>query len=211
MLSSQIITIDPGGVGRVRSRSIEFSDNYLHKPVPTDPIFDARMIENIIGDKEVFAIEYSISDAHFCLPYAYGECRIWLGENCLGGIEGEVYLTRVGKILQSVYLMIDKLTLPEDMHDLPDGKIFKVMQEDRLDEKGNYWFMYTEGFDLMSKYVYYRNDTLFFLWQYCPDAWDGVRAWGFPGQLFSSKVPISIYMNVTNKFKEAIDEIYPSN
>jgi hypothetical protein len=42
MSSSQIITIDPSGVGRVRLRSIEFSDNYLHKPAPTDPIFDGR-------------------------------------------------------------------------------------------------------------------------------------------------------------------------
>ena len=59
------------------------------------------MIKNIIGDKEVFAIEYSISDDHFCLPYAYGECRIWLDGNWLGGIEGEVYLTRVAKIYPS--------------------------------------------------------------------------------------------------------------
>jgi hypothetical protein len=29
-----------GGVGRVRSRFLEFGDDYLHKPAPTDPITD---------------------------------------------------------------------------------------------------------------------------------------------------------------------------
>jgi hypothetical protein len=192
-------------------RLIEFRDSYLHKPTTKDPIINGQMIGNIIGDKKVFAIEYSISDAHFCLPYAYGECRIWLGGNCMGGIEGEVYLTRVGKILQSVYLMIDKLTLPEDMYYLPDSEIFRVMEEDRLDEQGTYWFMYTEGFDLMSKYVYYQNDMLYFLWQWQAKVWDDFKIGDFSGQIFSSKVPISIYMNVTNNFKEAIAEIYPSN
>jgi hypothetical protein len=42
MSSSQIITIDPSEDGRVSLRSIEFSDIYLHKPAPTDPIFDVR-------------------------------------------------------------------------------------------------------------------------------------------------------------------------
>jgi hypothetical protein len=35
-------SIDPSEDGRVRLRSIEFSDNYLHKPAPTDPIIDER-------------------------------------------------------------------------------------------------------------------------------------------------------------------------
>jgi hypothetical protein len=34
--------IDPSEVGRVRLRSIEFNDDYLHQPAPTDPIFDGR-------------------------------------------------------------------------------------------------------------------------------------------------------------------------
>jgi hypothetical protein len=42
MSSFQIILIDPIGVGRVRLRSIESSDIYLHKPAPTDPRFDDR-------------------------------------------------------------------------------------------------------------------------------------------------------------------------
>ena len=169
------------------------------------------MIKNIIGDKEIFAVEYSISEDHFCLPYAYGECRIWLSGNCLGGIEGEVYLTRVADLLQSVYLMINNIALPKDMYDLPDSEIFKALEEDRLDEKGTYWFMYTEGFDLMSKYVYYQNDMLYFLWQLKPQSWNYSKVVDFPGQLFSSKVPISIYINITNKFKEAIAKFHPSN
>lgn len=168
------------------------------------------MIENIIGDKTLFAIDYSISDDHSSLRYPYGDCRIWLDGNCLGGFEGEVYLATVYRILRSVYLMIDKLTLPDDLYDLSGNEIFTIMKEGQLDEKGTYWFMDCEGFDLISNYVYYRNNTLFFLWQYCPDAWDGVRAWGFPGQLFSAEVPISTYIEVANKFKDSIVAIgYP--
>jgi hypothetical protein len=29
-----------GGVGRVRSQFLEFGDDYLHKPAPTDPIIN---------------------------------------------------------------------------------------------------------------------------------------------------------------------------
>jgi hypothetical protein len=164
------------------------------------------MIENIIGDKAIFAIQYSISDFHSSLLYAYGECQIWLSGDCLGGIEGEVYLTRVYKILQSVYLMSDKLTLPEDIYDLPDSEIFKILEENQLDEKGTYWLLDTEGFDMMSKYVYYRNNILFFLWQYRLDThtWNDIKVWGFPGQLFSAKVPIYTYIEVTNKFRDSL-------
>jgi hypothetical protein len=162
------------------------------------------MIENIIGDKTIFAIDYSISDDHSSLRYPYGDCRIWLGGNCLGGLEGEVYLATAYELLQSIYLIADKLTLPEDLYDLPDNEIFIIMKEERLDKKGTYWFMYSEGFDIMNKYVYYRNNTLFFLWQYRLDEWNGVKAWGFPGQLFSAKVPISTYIEVTNKFRDSL-------
>ncbi len=162
------------------------------------------MIENVIGDKTLFAIDYSISDDHSSLPYPYGDCRIWLGGNCLGGFEGEVYLATVCRTLRSVYLMIDKLTLPENLYDLSYNEIFTIMKESQLDEKGTHWFMDCEGFDLMNNYVYYRNDTLFFLWKYCPDAWDGARAWGFPGQLFSAEVPLSTYIEVTNKFRDSL-------
>jgi hypothetical protein len=37
-------SIDPGAVGRVRLRSIEFSDIDLHKPAPTDPKLGIRSI-----------------------------------------------------------------------------------------------------------------------------------------------------------------------
>lgn len=37
MESRSILT---GGVGRVRSQFLEFGDNYLHKPAPTDPIIN---------------------------------------------------------------------------------------------------------------------------------------------------------------------------
>lgn len=163
------------------------------------------MIENIIGDQITFAIQYSISELNS--PQLYGECQIWIGGNCLGGLEGGVYLTRVGKIIQSVYLMTDKLTLPEDLYELPDHEIFKIMEENRLDEKGTYWFMYTEGFDLMSKYVYCRNDMLYFLWQLRPARWNDFKIGDFPGQLFSAKVPISTYIQVANEFSSSLASI----
>ncbi len=59
MSSSQIITIDPSGVGRVRLRSIEFSDIYLHKPAPTDPRFGIRSIDLQIQNNQIKFVIYS--------------------------------------------------------------------------------------------------------------------------------------------------------
>lgn len=167
------------------------------------------MIENIIGDKKVFAIEYSISKPNPFPPY--GDCQIWLGGNCLGGIEGEVYLTRVSQILQSVYLILDKLVLPELIFQLSCEEIFKIMKEEQIDEKGTYWFMDTEGFDLLNKYVYYQSEMLYFIWQLNPDLWSEFKVGDFPGQLFFAKVPISTYTEVTNQFRDAVAKIQSSN
>jgi hypothetical protein len=166
------------------------------------------MVNNIIGNREVFAVQYSLLQSNSFLPY--GDCKIWLGGNYLGGIEGEVYLATVSKLLNSVCLIIEKLILPRDVFKLSASEIFRMMEEEQIEEVGTYWFMYTEGFDLFSKYVYYQDEMLYFLWQFNPDVWNDFKIGDFPGQIFSAKVPLSTYTEVVNQFRDNVLALYPS-
>jgi hypothetical protein len=49
------------------------------------------MIENTIGNKKEFAIEYEIQKVNPSPPY--GSCLIWISELSLGDIENPIFLT----------------------------------------------------------------------------------------------------------------------
>jgi hypothetical protein len=166
------------------------------------------MIEKIIGDRKKFAVQYSMSSINISPPY--GDCRIWLNGYSLGGIEGEVYLTRVCKVLQSLCPTMDEISLPENLYSLSSNDIFRIMKEEKIDEKGTYWFMNTEGFDLSSKYVYRRQENLYFLWQLNPNAWNDFKTGDYPGQIFSAVVSVSLYNEVAEQFKAELMKIYPA-
>jgi hypothetical protein len=167
-----------------------------------------NMIKKVIGDKKRFAIQYSVASNNISPPY--GDCKIWINGHSLGGIEGEIYLTRVCKILKSLCLMIDEISLPENLYDLPYDEIFRIIKEEEIDEKGTYWFMDTEGFDLIRKYVYRRQEKLHFLWQLNPDVWNEFKIGDYPGEIFLAIVPVSVYSEVVDQFEDEIVMLYPS-
>ncbi|BAY38148.1 hypothetical protein NIES2111_24930 [Nostoc sp. NIES-2111] len=160
------------------------------------------MNENLIGDKTTFAIEYSILMVDPSPPY--GNCIIWLEGNSLGGIEGEIYLTRVCQLLEAVILIKNKLFLEEPFYNLSHTELFNLMRKDKIDETSKYWFLYTEGFDLFDNYLYRRNDNFHFLWQLTPKVWKEFEPQGIPTQLLSAQVAIGMYEKVVNQFKNAL-------
>lgn len=160
------------------------------------------MKENIIGDKRRFGIEYSILMVDPSPPY--GDCRLWIGGNFLGGIEGEVYLTRVCHLLEGILSIKNELFLEDDFYNLSDVKLFDLMQKDEIDEKGKCWFMDTEGFDLFRNYVYRRDEMLHFLWQLAPQVREKYELQGFPTRLFSAQVAVSMYEEVVKQFRSVI-------
>lgn len=165
-----------------------------------------KMNPDLVGDKKIFAIEYSILRVN---PYRpYGDCLIWLGGNSLGGIEGEVFLNMVCQHLEGKLSIKDLLFLEEYLYKLPDVELFDLMREDKLDERGTYWFLYTEGFDLFRSYIYRQDETFHFLWQLDRDVWKEFEPQGISTQLFYAQVPISVYEDVVKQFRNALMKEY---
>jgi hypothetical protein len=160
------------------------------------------MNKNLIGNQKTFGIEYSILTVNPSPPLGY--CLIWIEGNFLGGIEGEMYLTRVCRLLESIITMKNQLFIEESLYSLSDVELFNLMQKNEIDETGKYWFMDTEGFDLFYSYIYRQKDTFKFIWQLIPEAWEEFRSQDIPTQLFSAQVPICIYEEVVEEFKNVI-------
>jgi hypothetical protein len=78
------------------------------------------------------------------------------------------------------------------------------MREHKLDEKGRYVFLPTEGFDLYRSYAYRRDETFQFLWQLNQEVWKEFEPQGVPTQLFSAQVAISKYEEVVKEFRNAL-------
>ena len=164
------------------------------------------MNTNLIGDKQTFGIEYSMLMVDPSPPYGF--CRIWLGGNFLGGLEGEVYLTSVFFNLKSVSSTKNSLFLEDSLYSLSETEIFDLMKKDKISEDSKYWFMYTEGFDLYNKYVYRENEILNFLWQLRLEVYEEFELQYISKQLFSSQVTIPLYEEVIEQFRIALREHY---
>lgn len=164
------------------------------------------MNEIVIGDKGTFAIEYSILMVNPSPPFGY--CKIWLGGHFMGGIEGEVYLTRICHLIESVTSIKNKLFLEEYLYNLSDAELFELMRKNKIDETGKYWFMDTEGFDLFHKYIYRQNETFNFLWQLTPEVWEEFGSQGISTQLFSAQVAICMYEKVAKEFRNELMKLY---
>lgn len=160
----------------------------------------------LIGDKEIFAIEYSVLTVNPSPPY--GDCLLWLGSNFLGGLEGEAYLNVICGCLEGDLFIKDQLFLKKDLYKLSDTELFDLMKEHKLDEKGKYVFLYTEGFDLFRSYIYRQDETFHFLWQLDSEVWKEFEPQGVSTQLFSAQVPISIYEEVVREFRSTLMKLY---
>lgn len=164
------------------------------------------MNTTLIGNKEIFAIEYSVLMVNTSPPYC--DCLFWLGSNSLGGLEGEVFLTRVCSCLEGISSIKEQLFLEEYLYNLSDVELFDLMREDKIDETGKYRFMDTEGFDLFRNFIYRRNETFYFLWQLSPRVWAEFEPQGVSTQLFSAQVGISVYEEVVREFRKALMKLY---
>lgn len=164
------------------------------------------MTRNLIGDKKIFAIEYSVLMLE-STPL-YGDCLIWLGGNSLGGLEGEAYLGSVCQYLEVSSSIKEQLFLEEHLYNLSDAELFDLMWEQKIDEKGTYMFLDLEGFDLFRNYIYRRDETFHFLWQLSPKVWKRFEPQGVPTQLFSAQVAITKYEEVVKEFRNALMKLH---
>ena len=91
---------------------------------------------------------------------------------------------------------------------MSNAELFDLMQKNKIDETGKYWFMETEGFDLFNKYIYRRNEMFHFLWQLTPKVWKEFEPQGIPTELFSAQVAIYVYEEVVKQFRNALMKLY---
>ena len=165
---------------------------------------------NIIGNKNKFAIEYSIVFTK--KKTAYGDCIIWLEGKCLGGLEGECYLNMICQWLERQVEFKDNLFFTEDLYKLSSQELFNFMEEKAEYEiKENYRFLDTEGFDLFRSYIYRKDDKFNFIWQLDRDYWEEFKAQDVSIKLFTATVDIKIYCDIIFQFKNALLERYNLN
>ena len=85
------------------------------------------MIQNLIGKKQIFAIEYSVISIN--KETAFGNCLIWLQGNSLGGLEGECYLNMICHWLERRMKFKELLFLKDTLYNLSDVELFKYIEE----------------------------------------------------------------------------------
>ena len=164
------------------------------------------MLDNLIGDTKIFAIEYSVISVRRAT--IFGNCLIWLGGNSLGGLEGECYLQMICRWLASPIIIKEQLFLRDSLYGLSDEEIFyTIKRQGRTEENDIYYFLDTEGFDFFRNFVYRKNENFHFLWQLEESYWEEFKPKGVSTNLFTAHVNISAYSNVVGKFEEALLEI----
>jgi hypothetical protein len=168
------------------------------------------MLENLVGDKKNFAIEYSIQSVN--RETAFGDCLIWLRGNYLGGLEGECYLNMICQWLKRCINIKEKLFMKNELYELSDVEIFNFLEEqERNEEKDNYYFLDTDGFDLFRNYIYRKNENFHFLWQLDKDYWQEFKPKGISTSLFTAQVDIFTYINIVYTFEEALSQVYDTS
>ncbi len=158
----------------------------------------------IIGNPSDFAIEYSISIPS-CPPF--GKCRLWLQGMFLGDIEDENYLSTICCCLEGFFKNKDLFFLDDYLYNSSDEDIFDLMVEEKIDETGKYWFLYTSGFDAFLKYVYRKDDCFQIIWMLDPELKNQEEYQQYPSKTCSAKIDIAIYTEVVTRFRRDLEKI----
>jgi hypothetical protein len=165
------------------------------------------MLENLVGDKKNFAIEYSIQSIN--RETAFGDCLIWLRGNSLGGLEGECFLNMICQWLVGYLEFKNHLFLSKKLSQLSEIELFEFLNketESKIREK--YFFLDTEGFDWFGSFIYRKEDNFHFLWQLDRYYMKVFELKEVSTELFTATVDINTYYNVVHQFQNRLLELY---
>jgi hypothetical protein len=160
------------------------------------------MENNLIGEKKVFAIEYAIRNEpgiHF-----FGSCKIWLSDFFLGDFENDVFLIAVIRSLNGV-LNTSNFTSTIPLLPSTSKELLTLMEGDEIPDIANNYFLAIEGFDHFLKLFFRKADEIVFYWSLHPDIESNSEYENYPKMVRSFTLPITIFENVVNKFKETLD------
>ena len=158
---------------------------------------------NIIGNPNEFAIEYSIL-LNSSPPF--GKCRLWFENKYLGNIEEEIYLSTTCYCLESVLENKNALFLNFKLDNIVRSEIFNLMLEEKIDNVDEYLFIPISGYDAFYKYVYRKNNYLYFVWMLNSEIQQEKEYQGYTSQICSAKIGINIYEEVVSKFRKKLEE-----
>ena len=161
------------------------------------------MNTNLIGNREIFGIEYlalTVSP-----PPPYGHCRIWLEGMFLGDIKETNYLTSTCSSLEGLAKYKDRFVLAAQFVSLSDIELFNLFESGETTK--DYGFLYIEGYDAFNSYAYYKQNHLYFLWQLAPELKGEKHYQHLPQDLCSAKILLSIYEGVVNEFKRSLSNL----
>ncbi|WP_396332852.1 hypothetical protein [Burkholderia anthina] len=160
------------------------------------------MITEIIGNKELFAVEFSIEKKVSGL--SYGLCLIWIAGEFIGNPDDRVYLSRVRTNLIAIkenFAHADSIpAVPNSPADL-----LAMATGEGLENSGKHFFFDTDGFDNFVKLFFQQGDTTTFYWCLHPALANVPKYSSYSHKVHSAKIPTSAINSVVDEFCSRIE------
>lgn len=149
-------------------------------------------VKNIIGNKNIFAIEYEIEST---LPNIMGKACIWIDGNYIGAYDDSHILTGT---LYHLERISPTSVNGEQFNGMNSENVYEVIKN----HKDGYFLNLGESFDDFSVIVYFSEGKFNFIWELLDAPFYNYP--GYPEGLLSSRVSESYYTEVLKKLKKEL-------
>jgi hypothetical protein len=143
----------------------------------------------IIGDKSVMAIEYTVLQKK---PYIMGNLVLWINDIYIGAFEDEQMLINIAHSLERL-----PVTIPNnnEFYKMSRDEIYHLLNK----ENEGYLVSLGEGFDDFLIYSYATGDDLNFIWKLLDEPFFNYP--DYPNGLQFAKISKNVLINMVEKFK----------
>jgi hypothetical protein len=168
------------------------------------------MEREVIGNKDVFAIEFVIDHSYTKNQIVYGGCRLWLREQYLGDINDYIYLNMFCKSLKRVGNLNKHWTV-KVVDEIPNNP--KSIKEIRylIEKEIGIQIFSGENFDKFSKLCLRNDESLIFYWCLNTNVSDNPKVFpqfvDFPKEVQVAEILISEINEVAHLFEARINKI----
>jgi len=148
-----------------------------------------KLKSKIIGDKEVMAIEYRITQKK---PYIMGNLILWMGGVYIGTFEEEQMLLNIAYGLER---LATNISSNERLNHLGKDEIYHLLNKNNQGHLVNLG----EGFDDFLVYSYVTDNELNFIWNLLDEPFFTYPS--YPSGLGFAKIPKEFLIDVVEEFK----------
>ncbi len=131
---------------------------------------EAIVMQGIIGEKTIFAIEYIIRRAKYSYQHFSEYTRIWVGNQHFGRFDEPELLGML-----ATHFIISQKNVPEDVFDYENPKqLFRFLERDMKNEQTYYghFICFFPAYDYFNSYAVRHQDEYIFMWQLRRKKWD---------------------------------------